>query len=62
MKIKVVVSVDLVEDQIETLTKLAIYGGHSFDQTKSTRKLIRRYLESKVCDAITYCKEHIEKD
>lgn len=62
MKIKIIVSMDLDEDQTETLTKIAINSGHGYDETKTPRKLIRRYLESKVRDAVTYCKEHIDKD
>ena len=62
MKIRVDVTVELTPEQVKNLKKLAKCCGHGHDGTKAPGRLIRRYLEFQVRDAVTYCHEQLSKD
>lgn len=62
MKLRIAVTVELTPEQVKILTRLAKTTGHGFGGTKAPGKLIRRYLESRVRDAVSYCHEHVERD
>jgi hypothetical protein len=62
MKIKVSVTVDLSPEQVKTLVTLAETTGHTHDGVKAPGKIIRRYLTSRVEEAVAYCHEHLNKD
>jgi hypothetical protein len=58
VKIRVSVTVELTRDQVEILTRIAKSSGHGFDKTTAPGRLIRRLLESRVNDTVTYCHEN----
>ena len=62
MKIKVSVVVELDREQVKILKQTAETCGHGLDGCKAPCKVIRRYLESQVIDAVTYCRERLSKD
>lgn len=62
VKIRVNVTVDVDAAQVKTLVELAKTTGHDHDGVNTPARLIRRYLESKVADAVTYCHEHLTRD
>lgn len=62
MKILINLTLELTDEQVGILTRIAKECGHDFDNTNKPRTLIKRYLEGKVSDAVNYCHEHLDKD
>ncbi len=62
MRIKVSLTVEPDAERVKALVKIAKMSGHGFDGCKAPGKLIRRLLESKVNDEVTYCLERVARD
>jgi hypothetical protein len=57
MKIRVSVTVNLSIKQMKLLVEAARTSGYDYDNLNDARKLIRRFLEGELQDAVTYCEE-----
>ena len=58
MRLRITVSLDLDADQIKNLVALANHTGHGFGGVTAPCRLIRRYLEDRVTNAVAYAHEH----